>query len=110
MSTKSMDATKVLKKLRGGKPLALSQLLRSLRLCDELTQLEFAKKLGISKQNLSDIENGRKGISPGRAALFAKKLSYDQMIFVKLALKEIFDKNKAATSTTPAAVVHKNSN
>jgi transcriptional regulator with XRE-family HTH domain len=103
MSTKSRDASEVFKELRKGKSLALSQLLRSLRLCDELTQLEFAKKLGISKQNLCDIEKGRKGISPGRAAMFAKKLGYDQIIFVKLALEEILEKDKLKLKITVKA-------
>jgi transcriptional regulator with XRE-family HTH domain len=39
-------------------------------------QPELAKKLGISKSHLNDIEKGRKAVSPERAARFAKILGY----------------------------------
>ena len=46
-------------------------LVRSLRMSDEISQIDLAKKIGVSKQFLSDVEHNRKevGIS------FAKKVS-----------------------------------
>ncbi|STX55796.1 anaerobic benzoate catabolism transcriptional regulator [Legionella beliardensis] len=46
-------------------------LIRSLRLSDEMTQVELAKKIGVSKQFLSDVEHNRKDIGIS----FAKKIS-----------------------------------
>jgi|SRR5579872_3200094 len=73
MSTKSnnqsvdaIDATKNIwnKMTFGG-------LIRSLRLSDEISQVELAKKLGVSKQFLSDVEHNRKEVG----FAFAKKVS-----------------------------------
>lgn len=51
--------------------MTFGSLIRSLRISDEISQVELAKKLGVSKQFLSDVEHNRKevGIS------FAKKIS-----------------------------------
>jgi len=87
-------AADVFMSLRKGKQLSLCELLHSLRLCDELSQTAFAKKLGISKQHLCDIEKKRKNVSPSRAVKFAKKLGYDEEIFVTLALQDLLDKEK----------------
>ncbi|STX29297.1 Predicted transcriptional regulator [Legionella beliardensis] len=46
-------------------------LIRSLRLSDEITQVELAKKISVSKQFLSDVERNRKDIGIS----FAKKVS-----------------------------------
>ncbi len=56
------------------------------------TQPQFAKKLGISKSHLNDIEKGRKALSPDRAARFAKILGYSQARLVKLALQDLVDR------------------
>jgi transcriptional regulator with XRE-family HTH domain len=100
MSTKSRDATEFFNELRKGKPLGLCELLLSLRLAEEMTQQEFAKKLGISKQNLCDIEKKRKGVSPGRAAKFAKKLGHSDVVFVQLAMQDILTSDKLKMKVT----------
>jgi hypothetical protein len=43
----------------------------------------------ISRAHLCDIENGRKGLSPSRAAVFAQKLGYSETLFVELALQDL---------------------
>jgi transcriptional regulator with XRE-family HTH domain len=53
-----------------------------------MTQEEFAETLGISKQHLSHIENGRKVVSPERAARWASLLGYAESQFVRLALQD----------------------
>jgi transcriptional regulator with XRE-family HTH domain len=74
--------------------LSLSKVLKSLRLCDEMTLKDFSKILGISARTLSHIEHGRKGISPERAAHFARKLGYPIETFVKLALNDLLKSSK----------------
>jgi antitoxin HigA-1 len=86
-SKKKSDAMQFLEKLTGG-PLTIAELLHSLRKSDELTQQEFAKTLGISKQHLCDIERGRKAVTPIRAAVFATKLRQPPAFFIQLALHE----------------------
>ncbi len=81
------DAMTFLEKLSGG-PLTLAKLLRSIREGEAKTQAEFAETLGVSKQHLSHIENGRKVVSPERAARWATLLGYAESQFVRLALQE----------------------
>jgi transcriptional regulator with XRE-family HTH domain len=50
---------------------SLGQLVRSLRECDEISQVALAGKLGVSRQFLSDVEHDRKLVGVD----FAKKLS-----------------------------------
>ena len=75
-----------------GEALTFANMLRAIRECDELSQTEFSKKLSISRQNLCDLEKGRKGVSPARAAKFAKILGYPTEIFVMLAVQEELDR------------------
>ena len=74
-----------------GKKLTLGNFLWSVRLCEEKSQREFAKKLGISSQYLCDVEHGRKTVSPKKAKKFAEKLGYLPEQFVKLAIQDILD-------------------
>ena len=92
MSTKKSEAVRHLEKLTGG-PVTLGGFLEAVRLGEELTQPDFAKKLGISKSHLNDIEKGRKAVSPDRAARFAKVLGYAQARMVKLALQDLVDRS-----------------
>lgn len=64
------------------------ELIRSLRLCDEISQIELAERLGLSKQHLSAIENGKKAVSPARAAKFAQVLGYPIDQFVLAAIED----------------------
>jgi transcriptional regulator with XRE-family HTH domain len=84
--TKS-DAMKFLEKLAGG-PLTFGRLLRSIRLGEDATLKEFAKRLGVSTQHLSDIEHDRRNVSPERAARFAEVLGYSKQLFVELAVQD----------------------
>jgi len=91
MSTKRSEALRFLEKLTGG-PVTLGKFLEAVRRGEEMTQPAFAKKLGISKSHLNDIEKGRKAVSPDRAARFAKVLGYSQPRLVKLALQDLVDR------------------
>lgn len=81
------EAMTFLEELSGG-PLTLAKLLRSIREGEALTQAAFAETLGISKQHLSHIENGRKSVSPERAARWASLLGYAESQFLRLALQD----------------------
>jgi transcriptional regulator with XRE-family HTH domain len=74
-----------------GRPLALGGLLESIRLGEEMSQIAFARKLGVSPSHLCDIEKGRKVVSPERAARFAKLLGRSPEQFVRLSLQELVD-------------------
>ena len=81
------EARVFLERMSGG-PLTIAKLLRSIREGESQTQAEFADTLGISKQHLSHIENGRKVVSPERAARWAALLGYSESQFVRLALQD----------------------
>ncbi len=85
-----VDAMPFIERLVGR--ISLAALLESIRLGEEMTQREFAAKLGVSKSHLCDIEKGRKLVSPERAARFAKELGYSSDQFVRLALQDAIDR------------------
>ena len=89
MSIKTKEnksASKILEELYG--PLTFGKMLWALRKSDDLSQVQFAKKLKISSQYLSDIENERRTVSPEKAYLFAKRLGYSAEQFVRLSLQD----------------------
>lgn len=83
-------AMKALEKVAGG-PLTLARAIESIRKGNELSQIECAKKLGVSKSHLCDVEKGRKTVSPERAAKWAKVLGYPESVLVKLAIQAELD-------------------
>jgi transcriptional regulator with XRE-family HTH domain len=87
MNTKKTEATKFLEKLNGG-PVSFGQMVESLRLCDEVSQVDLAKKLEISRSNLCAIEKGHRNVSLEMAAHFAKKMGYPVDFFVKVAIED----------------------
>ncbi len=71
----------------------LGKLIHSIRLGEEISQIKFANILGISRQQLCDIEHDRKIISPKLAAKYADILGYSQSQFIRLALQSIVDRD-----------------
>jgi len=86
----SVDALELLESLYG--PVTLGGMISSLRMCDEISQSEFARRLGVSRSHLCDVEKGRKLVSPERAAAWAKILGFPSTVFVKLVLQEQLDR------------------
>ena len=84
------DAIKLLEKLTGG-PLTLGRAVESIRKGKELSQDECARKLGVSKSHLCDVEKGRKTVSPERAAKWARVLGYPESVLIRLALQAELD-------------------
>lgn len=95
MATSSNCNAKVLKKLEdiSGKKLTLGNLLLSIRQGEDLSQVEFAEKLGVSKQYLCDLEHGRRFASPKAAADYAHKLEYSEAQFVRLCLQDLVNRD-----------------
>lgn len=87
---KKSDAMKFLEGVIGG-PLTFGMLIRSIRMGEEESLETFAAKLGVSRQNLSDIEQNRRGVSVERAAEWAKTLGYGSEQFVELAVQAQLD-------------------
>jgi len=90
MSTKKSPTRKFLEKLTGG-PVTLGKLIEAIRLGEDISQAEFAKRLKISRSHLNDIEKGNKAVSPERAARFAHALGHSEERFVELALQSLVD-------------------
>lgn len=87
MTIKKSSAVKILEKIRGG-PLTFGRMIESIRKADEISQVELAKKMQISKAHLCDIEKGRRAVTLSRAIQFAKILGYSPTQFAALALED----------------------
>jgi len=85
-----MTTNSLIKKLNElvGKEESLGDNLKTIRLCGETTLKEFAEKLGVSVSYLSDIEHGRRFVSPKKAYEYAEKLGYSTAEFVRLAMQD----------------------
>jgi len=70
-------------------PLTFGNTLESYRLGEEMSQKDFARKLGMSPQSLCDLEKGRRIPSVERAAKIAKKLNEPIETWVMLALSDM---------------------
>lgn len=85
MTTKS-EAIKFLESIDG--PLTFGAMIASLRKADGISQSSLAEKMGMSPQNLSDIEKGRTGVSHKKAAEFARALGYSEALFLSKAIQQ----------------------
>lgn len=92
---KTSESSNFLETLAGSK-LTLGNLILSIRQGEEMSQVEFAKLLRVSRQYLCDVEHGRRFISPKSAAEYAKKLGYSQQQFVRLCLQDLVDRDGLA--------------
>ncbi len=92
MSTKKKsDMMQFMEKVIGG-PLTIAKLLAAIREGEEMSQTEFAKKLGISRANLCDIEKGRRFVSEETAEKFAEILGESKEQFIRIAIQDRFER------------------
>lgn len=75
-------------------PLTFGRLLKAHRQGEELTQVEMAKFLKLSKQSLNDLEHGRKIPSIRRAIQIAKKIKILEELAVQLVLQDHIRREK----------------
>lgn len=92
INKKTHEASKFLETLTGSK-LTLANLLWAIRQGEAMSQIKFAKILGVSKQYLCDLEHGRRFASPKAAAEYAQKLGYSTQQFVRLCLQDLVDRD-----------------
>lgn len=102
MRTKKSLSDKTLEKLDKiiGGVRTFGELVLSHRTADEITQAELARRIGISQQQLCDIEKNRKPVSIYRAKDIAEALGYPDYIFVERAIQDSLDKAKLDYSVT----------
>jgi transcriptional regulator with XRE-family HTH domain len=75
-----------------GTKLTLGKLIWAIRQADEISQVDFADRLEITKQHLCDIEHERKLVSPKLAAKYAEILGYSKEQFIRLSLQDLVDR------------------
>jgi len=88
MSTKGTRAVRpVLEELLGG-PFTFAIFMGGIRATLDLTQAEMAKKLGISRQALCEIEKGRTIVSAETAVSYARKAGFSEVVAAEAALQD----------------------
>ena len=97
MSTKKIG-TKEIEKEFG--PLTFGSLLKAHRFGEELTQVQFAKLLGLSKQSLNDLEGNRKSPTIHRAIGIAKKIGLLPELVVQVVLQDQVSKENLKLSVS----------
>lgn len=85
-----VPARELAERLRG--PLTFAKIIRSERLCEEKTLKEFSLLLGVSISRLSDIEHGRRFVSPGTAAAWADTLGYSPEHWAQVVVQDNLDR------------------
>lgn len=83
--------------------LSFGEILRSHRRSEELSQIEFSKKLHMSPANLCDLEKGRKIPSPLRASKIAKRLGMAEAFLIQIALQDALRQEKLDFKVSVAA-------
>lgn len=78
------EANQVFEKING--PFSFATFMLGIRTTLGLSQVEMAKKLGISKSALCEVEKGRTFVSPEAAVRYAKKAGFS----VTVALEACF--------------------
>ncbi len=96
MSTK---AIKQLEKLAKG-PLTFAKMLHGIRLSDEVTQVELAEAVGVSKGLVCDIEKGRRLPTIEQAKLIAEFLEYPVQGFISILIQDQLRKANLSMKVT----------
>ena len=103
MSTRRKSRTVRVLESKVREPLTLGAFLEAIRLGEKLSQAEFARRLGISRSHLCDIEKGRKVVGAERAVRFASELGYSQAQFLQLSLQAMLAESGLKFSVTVRA-------
>lgn len=83
----STNTKKILKKITGGE-INFANMIHSLRLADEVSQVELANMIGISKGIMCDIEKGRRLPTIEQAKNMAEVLGYPVQGFVAILFQD----------------------
>ena len=87
MSIDSDKAIEQLEKIFGY--MTFGDMLQSLRKCDEITQVQLAKKMKMSRAMLCDIEKGRRKVNITKAKHFARVMGYSEDVFALHILEDL---------------------
>ena len=87
MSKNNADTVEFLNQLAGG-PLTFGDAVRSARELIDISQAELARRLGVGRQSICDVEKGRTLVGVEKAARFAKALEHNEKVFIRLALQD----------------------
>ncbi|KTD07191.1 helix-turn-helix domain-containing protein [Legionella jamestowniensis] len=85
------NAKEHLEKLVGR--MSLGKAIRAIRQGENENQINFAQRLGVSKQYLCDLEHDRKIVSAKKAKQFAETLGYSPEHFIALALQDSLEQD-----------------
>ncbi|MEI6095981.1 MAG: helix-turn-helix transcriptional regulator [Gammaproteobacteria bacterium] len=89
MSTKTCDTSNALESTQDiWDKMTFGGLVHSLRISDEISQVELAKKIGVSKQFLSDVEHNRKDVGIGFAKKISDSLGYSIEPLIELLIRD----------------------
>ena len=80
--------------------LTFGKLIKSYRLGEDFTQVELAKFLKVSKQNVNDLESERKIPSIKRAVLLARKIGVLEELAVQVAIQDQIRREKLQFTVT----------
>ena len=72
-----------------GEAFSFSSILRGFRAREDMTQDQLAKKIGVTKSYISDLENQRRYATVDQAQVFAKKLKEPVELWVTTALQDM---------------------
>lgn len=89
MSTKTCDTLNALESTQDiWDKMTFGGLVYSLRISDDISQVELAKKIGVSKQFLSDVEHNRKDVGIGFAKKISDSLGYSIEPLIELLIRD----------------------
>lgn len=74
-------------------PMTFGGTLKNFRESEEISLDKYAKKLGISRQSLYDMETGKRIPTPKRVAQIAKILGYSEKCLIELSLRDSLKNN-----------------
>jgi transcriptional regulator with XRE-family HTH domain len=89
---KSIDALEATKDIWS--QMTFGGLIRSLRISDEVSQVDLAKMLKVSKQFLNDVEHNRKEVGISFAKKVAKALKYSIEPLIELLIRDQLRRQK----------------
>jgi DNA-binding XRE family transcriptional regulator len=86
------EANRVFEKVNG--PFTFATYMLGIRTTLDLTQVQMAKKLGISKAALCEIEKGRTHVSAQSAVRYAKRAGFSEMVALEACFQDQLKKAK----------------
>ena len=89
MNIKHNDTLNALDETKGiWDTMTFGGLVHSLRISDEISQVDLAKQIGVSKQFLSDVEHNRKDVGISFAKKIAEALDYSIEPLIELLIRD----------------------